>query len=118
MEVTDPSDSDSTLLVSEPKIRRLNKRVGVSYDGHELNGASKYFDAATATATVAEEKSNHRIVIQVRVRTRALALTHTHTASNRNLLLVHYVLLCKRGEEIFRLQTCSFTVSLNSVLSF
>lgn len=59
MEVTDPSDSDSTLLVSEPKIRRLNKCVGVGSDNHELNGGigAKY---------LANEKSqNHRVVIQV-----------------------------------------------------
>lgn len=58
MEVTDPSDSDSTLLVSEPKIRRLNKCVGS--DGHELNGgiASKYMAGN-------EKSQNHRVVIQV-----------------------------------------------------
>jgi len=53
IEVTDPSDSDSTLLVSEPKIRKLNKCVGP--DGHEsvLNSGGQ------------PERSNHRIVIQV-----------------------------------------------------
>lgn len=59
MEVTDPSDSDSTLLASEPKIRRLNKCVGS--DAPELNG-------------VAGDKSNHRIVIQVGRRSVVLAI--------------------------------------------
>lgn len=62
MEVTDPSDSDSTLLASEPKIRRLNKCVGS--DNHELNG-------------LAADKSNHRIVIQVGID----SVVYTYTAS-------------------------------------
>lgn len=56
MEVTDPSDSDSTLLVSEPKIRRLNKCVGVGSVNHEMNGI---------TSKCAND--DHRIVIQVRL---------------------------------------------------
>lgn len=55
MEVTDPSDSDSTLLVSEPKIRKLNKCVG--NDGPDPVGGmcSKYLT----------NEKNHRVVVQV-----------------------------------------------------
>lgn len=53
MEISDHSDSDSTLLVSEPKQRRKS-------------GQGAVMTAATTTTTAENNNSDHRIVIQVR----------------------------------------------------
>ncbi|XP_065222830.1 PH and SEC7 domain-containing protein isoform X2 [Planococcus citri] len=74
MEVTDPSDSDSTLLVSEPKIRKLNKCVG--NDGPDPVGGmcSKYLT----------NEKNHRVVVQVKG---APERERTHNFYNMNYVV-------------------------------
>lgn len=68
MEVTDPSDSDSTLLVSEPKIRRLNKSIGIGFDNYDLSdGVSRNTTVyhSAYTNNISEDRSSHPTVTQV-----------------------------------------------------
>lgn len=61
MEVSDPSDSDSTLLLSETtaKVRRTN---GTTHNGHTLPNSIQ----ANKAAEAANPQTDHRIVIQVK----------------------------------------------------
>ena len=61
MMVSDPSDSDSTILASEPPQRRLKAAAASSSSSSVLPSS-----AANTAYTPAQENSEHRIVIQVK----------------------------------------------------
>lgn len=87
MMVSDPSDSDSTILASEPPQRRLKAAAAAAAAAAASSSSSASVPAAAPTSnayTPAQENSEHRIVIQVKGPDKDVAAAARNTSPRQN----------------------------------